>query len=328
MPEVEVSMEGQDQGAGGSYKSKLLNVTREEGSNRQSPKLVLSEGDYQVGRDGDIPSIEFSREVRDVMVKGMERTLVIKLLGRTITYRDLMARTQSLWQLRGSCQIVDMVQRFYLVTFDLEEDYTKVLTGGPWTIFGAYLVVQPWSLNLILELLWSRRWWHGCDKCPKKIGLMGALSRDSDMAATTQEGSVSPLIRLPQGNITGGGPESGNSRFGAWMLVSYAKKGKKQVEGREPKMGGSRVNAGSRFKVLLDCEDLEAPIKPQSKAALVESAHANRGQLSNGDESILAKGQGSKGSTMGKIQSKQTRSWAKNGGSQPAQVYRKKGGRL
>ncbi|KAI9122637.1 hypothetical protein K1719_006477 [Acacia pycnantha] len=36
---------------------------------------------------------------------------------------------------------------FYFASFDLEEDYMKVLTGGPWMLFDAYLTVQPWSIN-------------------------------------------------------------------------------------------------------------------------------------------------------------------------------------
>ncbi|KAI9079912.1 hypothetical protein K1719_038158 [Acacia pycnantha] len=40
-----------------------------------------------------------------------------------------------------------MERGFYLATFDLEEDYTKALTGGPWMVSGAYLTVQPWSLD-------------------------------------------------------------------------------------------------------------------------------------------------------------------------------------
>lgn len=36
---------------------------------------------------------------------------------------------------------------FYYASFDLEEDYTKVLIGGPWMLFGAYLTMQPWSLD-------------------------------------------------------------------------------------------------------------------------------------------------------------------------------------
>ncbi|KAI9126556.1 hypothetical protein K1719_002152 [Acacia pycnantha] len=71
-----------------------------------------------IGRDGDMPSIEFSSWIKEVLVKGMERTVILKLLGD-----------------------------FYFATFDLDEDYMKALTGGPWMIFGAYLMIQPWSLD-------------------------------------------------------------------------------------------------------------------------------------------------------------------------------------
>ncbi|KAI9117672.1 hypothetical protein K1719_011838 [Acacia pycnantha] len=77
----------------------------------------------------------------------MERSLIIKLLGRTITYHELIARSQALWKPRGSYQVVDMEGGFYCATFALEEDYMKVLTGGPWMVYGAYLTVQPWSLD-------------------------------------------------------------------------------------------------------------------------------------------------------------------------------------
>ncbi|KAI9108727.1 hypothetical protein K1719_020374 [Acacia pycnantha] len=59
----------------------------------------------------------------------------------------LRARTQALWQLKGSFRLVDMEGSFYFAIFDLEEDYIKALTGGPWMTFGAYLTVQPWSLE-------------------------------------------------------------------------------------------------------------------------------------------------------------------------------------
>ncbi|KAI9116997.1 hypothetical protein K1719_011996 [Acacia pycnantha] len=36
---------------------------------------------------------------------------------------------------------------FFCATFALAEDYIKVLTGGPWMIYGAYLTVQPWFLE-------------------------------------------------------------------------------------------------------------------------------------------------------------------------------------
>ncbi|KAI9112960.1 hypothetical protein K1719_016074 [Acacia pycnantha] len=142
---VDVRMIETNNPVGDSYRSKLLSMGKASSDNNAKAEVVVSEGDYLIGCDGDISSIDFSKEVREVLEKGMERALVIKLLGRSVTYVDLMNRTQSIWKLKGSYQLVDMEANFYFAMFDLEEDYVKVLTGGPWTIFGAYITLQPWT---------------------------------------------------------------------------------------------------------------------------------------------------------------------------------------
>ncbi|KAI9124904.1 hypothetical protein K1719_004231 [Acacia pycnantha] len=129
--------------------TKKVRIRPEEGrseteSQHETSDIQMSE---KVPAGGEVPCIEFSNAIRDLLAKGMERCLVIKLLGRSINYHDLASRTQALWKLRGSYQLVDMERSFYFATFDLEEDYMKVLTGGPWMIYGAYLTVQPWSLE-------------------------------------------------------------------------------------------------------------------------------------------------------------------------------------
>ncbi|KAI9119560.1 hypothetical protein K1719_009436 [Acacia pycnantha] len=133
--------------AGFSYRSKLLNGAQTGGVNQEQLEVNLTEKDYKVDREGDIPCIDFSRSIRALLAKGMERSLVIKLLGRSITYHDLVYRTQILWRLKGSYHLVDMDGGFYCATFDLDDDYYKVLTGGPWMIYVAYLTTQPWSLE-------------------------------------------------------------------------------------------------------------------------------------------------------------------------------------
>ncbi|KAI9077419.1 hypothetical protein K1719_040622 [Acacia pycnantha] len=130
-----------------SYRDKLLNKTQAGTGVPSEKEVELCDTDFHISREGEIPSIAFLEAIRATISKGMERTLIIKLLGRSITYYDLRARTQALWRLKGSCQLVDTEGSFYFVTFDLEEDYDKVLTGGPWMIFGVYLTVQPWSLD-------------------------------------------------------------------------------------------------------------------------------------------------------------------------------------
>ncbi|KAI9125855.1 hypothetical protein K1719_003273 [Acacia pycnantha] len=130
-----------------SYRNKLLNLDRMRVASKPLNEVALSDDDYRISRESDIPSIEFSSRVKEVLVKGMERTVVLKLLGKSISYRELLARTQSLWQLKGTYQLIGMEGGFHFASFDLEEDYMKALTGGPWMIFGAYLMVQPWTLD-------------------------------------------------------------------------------------------------------------------------------------------------------------------------------------
>ncbi|PPD94590.1 hypothetical protein GOBAR_DD08381 [Gossypium barbadense] len=40
---------------------------------------------------------------------------------------------------------MDLENDYYLVRFSEEDDYNKVLTNGPWVIFGQYLTILPWT---------------------------------------------------------------------------------------------------------------------------------------------------------------------------------------
>ncbi|KAI9071434.1 hypothetical protein K1719_046604 [Acacia pycnantha] len=175
MVEPDVVMAEKEDGGGSSYRNKLLNLSDGSKGNRSPPEVVITDDDFTISSEGDIPTIDFSKEVRDVLAKGMERTVVIKMLGRSVSYFDLLNRTRTLWRLRGSFQLVDVEGGFFFATFDLEEDYTKVLTGGSWMIFGAYITVQPWSIafyprtaNLSKAVVWLRisglsfRYYHKC----------------------------------------------------------------------------------------------------------------------------------------------------------------------
>ncbi|KAH1038326.1 hypothetical protein J1N35_040069 [Gossypium stocksii] len=46
-----------------------------------------------------IPSINFSKRVNQILIKDMEYTVVIKLLGRNIGYSTLQNKIYSLWRL-------------------------------------------------------------------------------------------------------------------------------------------------------------------------------------------------------------------------------------
>ncbi|CAL2259569.1 unnamed protein product [Prunus armeniaca] len=45
---------------------------------------------------------------------------------------------------KGEWKLIDLVNDYFVVKFELEEDLNFVLTGGPWIIAGQYLVMQKW----------------------------------------------------------------------------------------------------------------------------------------------------------------------------------------
>ncbi|KAH1123278.1 hypothetical protein J1N35_006438 [Gossypium stocksii] len=42
---------------------------------------------------------------------------------------------------------MDVENGYFLAKFQSTVDYDKVLSQGPWVIFGHYLTVQPWTID-------------------------------------------------------------------------------------------------------------------------------------------------------------------------------------
>lgn len=61
--------------------------------------------------------------------------LIIKLLGKSISYRILEQRMRDLWQLQYGHKLVDLVNNFYVVCFFSHNDY-HVLEGVLWLWWG------------------------------------------------------------------------------------------------------------------------------------------------------------------------------------------------
>ncbi|KAI5349115.1 hypothetical protein L3X38_002002 [Prunus dulcis] len=99
--------------------------------------VVISQGDRG-------PSIQFSEKAMSRLCKPWKNALIVKLLGRSHTYNYLHDRLQQKWSLKGGWKLVDLVNDYFVVKFELEEDLEFVLTGGPWIIAGQYLVLQKW----------------------------------------------------------------------------------------------------------------------------------------------------------------------------------------
>ncbi|KAK5792678.1 hypothetical protein PVK06_033793 [Gossypium arboreum] len=136
-----------------SWKDKLLGVNPRAINNEklESPSAVTDvdleffEGDIRRSIVNGIPAIDFSERIQKTLFKEMELTVMIKLLGRNIGYGVLNNRISSLWNPIKLFHLMDIGNGYYLVKFQSIDDYTKVLSQGPWMIYGQYLTVQPWT---------------------------------------------------------------------------------------------------------------------------------------------------------------------------------------
>ncbi|KAL1559138.1 hypothetical protein AAHA92_09514 [Salvia divinorum] len=124
-------------------------------SNGAAPTLGFEEDDPFVIGDDDVtrefddiePKIVFKERIMTLVEKSMESTVVVKLLGRSISYNALQNRLWAIWKPRGQFFMMDLDNDYYQIRFNNLDDYQNALSGGPWIVYGHNLTIQPWSVN-------------------------------------------------------------------------------------------------------------------------------------------------------------------------------------
>lgn len=91
-----------------------------------------------------IPEFVFSEKVEAKICKPFKRTLIVKLIGRMISLKDLENRVKQMWARNGIVSVADLPNDFFVVTFTNMDDYEHALEGGPWMIYDHYLLVRTW----------------------------------------------------------------------------------------------------------------------------------------------------------------------------------------
>ncbi|ONI13814.1 hypothetical protein PRUPE_4G246900 [Prunus persica] len=134
-----------------SFKDELMNkvnLVRNVGIDVNSLEAeyegLNDDEDVTISRGDRGPCIQFLDRAMDRLCRPWQNALIIKLLGRSHTYNYLHARLQQKWSLIGGWKLVDLVNDYFVVRFELEEDINFVFTRGPWIIAGQYLVMQKW----------------------------------------------------------------------------------------------------------------------------------------------------------------------------------------
>ncbi|MBA0723048.1 hypothetical protein Golax_003665 [Gossypium laxum] len=152
LEDSDLSSNGSDSPTKVSWKQMLLgqgDYNQEErfrsASNDSAENFDFLEGDVKKTMVNGIPAIEFSERIQQILFKDMETTVVLKLLGRNISYTALFNRISSLWRPTKPFHLMDIENGFFLGKLQCIKDYNKALSQGSWIIHGQYLIVQPWT---------------------------------------------------------------------------------------------------------------------------------------------------------------------------------------
>lgn len=75
------------------------------------------------------------------------RALIIRVLGKSFNFCLLEPRVRKLWQLDHGCKLIDMDKGYMVARFYSQQDYLKVINGGPWMVMNHYLTISKWKPN-------------------------------------------------------------------------------------------------------------------------------------------------------------------------------------
>ena len=90
------------------------------------------------------PEVPVSIDEFNEWCKPWKLTLIVKLLGKSLSLRVMDRWIQRSWARKGAIRVLDMNEDFYIVRFADEGDYIHALYEGPWLLADHYLLVQRW----------------------------------------------------------------------------------------------------------------------------------------------------------------------------------------
>ncbi|XP_018466068.2 uncharacterized protein LOC108837533 [Raphanus sativus] len=96
------------------------------------------------GEEGE-PVITIEQEVLEAMNGLWKHCMIVKVLGRVTSIAALIRKLREMWKPKGSMYVMDLPRQYFMIRFGDEDEYLAALAGGPWRVFGSYLVVQAWT---------------------------------------------------------------------------------------------------------------------------------------------------------------------------------------
>lgn len=90
-------------------------------------------------------AVELTKETKNRIRKPWSKTIIVKLVGRSVGFNYMQSKLSQLWIPSGRMDCVDLTHGFFLVQFYVKEDLESVLEKGPWFIGDFFLSLRPWE---------------------------------------------------------------------------------------------------------------------------------------------------------------------------------------
>jgi len=126
-----------------SYKDAARTPSQPKGTHASADPLPTQPGPYIVEKLDDIPALEVKiTEVKNLFNTLQSQALICRFNGFWPRSADLHNWIHSNWT--TSCQVLLCSKGFFVVQFESQEEYQKVLVQGPWFWGRAGLFITPW----------------------------------------------------------------------------------------------------------------------------------------------------------------------------------------
>lgn len=89
--------------------------------------------------------VKLSKETKSQIRKPWSRTIIVKLVGRSVSFSYMQNKLVQLWRPIGRMDCLDLSYSVFLVLFFSKEDLDLVLEKGPWFIGDFFLSLKPWE---------------------------------------------------------------------------------------------------------------------------------------------------------------------------------------
>ena len=89
--------------------------------------------------------VKLSKETFSWIRALWSKALIVKVYGRIVGFNYLTFKINALWKPIAKLDCVNLGNDFFFIRFSNNEDYDKVLKGGPWFVREHFLAIKQWE---------------------------------------------------------------------------------------------------------------------------------------------------------------------------------------